>query len=258
MKGKSAKVAIIIQARMGSTRLAGKSMMEIEGKPIIWHVVERAKRAKKADAVMIATTTGKSDDALAEFAKREGIGCFRGDLEDVLDRYYNAAKAAGAGVVVRITGDSPLVDPALIDEALGMLESGRCDYAANSQQPWMDGFDVEAFTFAALAKSWKEASMASEREHVTLHMRNSPAFRKQYMKNDARLEKVHCSVDRENDLKFVREVYRLLLKKGLDHEFSYRDVIALLEEKPELLGINSESIVNEGYYKSLKEDRKVK
>jgi len=176
----------------------------------------------------------------------------------VLDRYYNAAKASDAEIIVRITGDSPLVDPEIIDRAILLLKKGNYDYTANSQQPWMDGFDVEAFTFAALEKSHKEAAMASEREHVTLHIRNSPAFKKEYIKNDPKLEHVHCSIDRENDLKFVREVYRLLLAKGLDHDFSYKDVIALLEEKPQLLKINGDSVINEGYYKSLKEDRKVK
>jgi len=255
---KMGKVVIIIQARMGSTRLPGKSLMPIEGKPIIWHVVERAKKAKEADSVVLATTTEKSDDELADFAKLNGISFFRGSLDDVLGRYYNAAKQSGASIIVRITGDSPLVDPALIDEAIALLKKGKYDYTANSQQPWMDGFDVEAFAFAALEKAWKEAQMQSEREHVTLYIRNSGKFRLDYIRNDPRLEHVHCSIDREKDLKFVREIYRLLLQKGLDHKFSYKDVIALLEEKPELLRINSDSVINEGMYKSLREDRKVK
>ena len=258
MSSASGKVAIIIQARMGSTRLPGKSLILIEGKPIIWHVVERAKHSKQADSILLATTTEKSDDELEKFCNAASIPCFRGNLEDVLDRYYNAAKSCSAGIIVRITGDSPLVDPALIDKAVMLLKKGKLDYAANTEQPWMDGFDVEAFTFSALERAWKEAAMSSEREHVTLHIRNSPLFKKEFIKNDPRLEHVQCSIDRVNDLKFVSEVYKLLLKKGLDHKFSYKDVIALLEENPQLLKINSESIVNEGMYKSIREDRKVK
>ena len=252
------KAAIIIQARMGSTRLPGKSMMDIGGKPLIWHVIERAKKSGKASAVVLATTKDRGDDALADFAERSGIACFRGNVEDVLDRYYRAAKASGAKFVVRITGDSPMVDAGLIDLALQKLQDGKYDYVSNGKQPWMDGFDVEAFTFPALERAWKEAKMASEREHVTPHIKNSGKFRTLYLENDPRLDGVQCSVDRENDLEFVREIYRLLLKKGLDHNFTYLDVIALLEEKPALLKINSGSVVNEGYFKSLKEDRKVK
>ena len=251
-------VAIIIQARMSATRLPGKSLMEIEGKPVIWHVVERARKAKQANTVMIATTVEKSDQPIADFAKKSGIACFRGDLNDVLDRYYNAAKQSGAGIIVRITGDSPLVDPGLIDEAVGLLKRGKYDYVSNSQQPWMDGFDVEAFTFASLERAWKEAEMASQREHVTPYMRDSGKFRVHYLKNDPKLDGVQCSIDHEADLAFVREIYKHMLKKGLDHEFSYKDVIALLEEKPELLKINKGAVVNEGYAKSLREDRKVK
>ena len=243
---------------MSATRLPGKSLMEIEGKPVIWHVVERAKKAKERSTVMIATTIEKSDDPIAAYAKKTGIDCFRGDLNDVLDRYYNAAKQSGAEIIVRITGDSPLVDPALIDEAVALLKKGKYDYVSNSQKPWMDGFDVEAFTFAALERAWKEAQMASQREHVTPYIRDSGKFRVHYLKNDARLDGIQCSIDHEADLKFVREIYKLLLKSGLDHNFSYKDVIALLEENPQLLKINKGTIVNEGYFKSLKEDKKVK
>jgi spore coat polysaccharide biosynthesis protein SpsF (cytidylyltransferase family) len=252
-----ADAAIIIQARMGSTRLPGKSLMEISGKPLIWHVVERAKKSK-ASKVLLATTTEEKDDSLAEFAGKNGIPLFRGDLDDVLDRYYQAAKTTGAKIIVRITGDSPLVDPQLIDLAIRKLESGGFDYVSNGKQPWMDGFDVEAFTFAALERAWKEAKMASEREHVTPYMKNSGKFKLFYFENDPRLDGVQCSVDRENDLKLVREIYFRMLAKGLDHDFTYKDVIALFESEPALLKINSGSVVNEGYAKSVREDRKVK
>jgi len=250
--------AIIIQARMGSTRLPGKSLMDIGGKPLIWHVVERAKKSKLAQQVVLATTVDRKDDLLAEFAKKNPIALFRGDLDDVLDRYYQAAKSTGASIIVRITGDSPLVDPQLIDEAIRTLQKGGYDYVSNGKQPWMDGFDVEAFTFAALEQAWKEAKMASEREHVTPYIRNSGKFRVFYLENDLRLDGVQCSVDREKDLELVREIYRRMKAKGLSHDFSYKDVIALFESEPALLKINAGSVVNEGYAKSLREDKKVK
>jgi spore coat polysaccharide biosynthesis protein SpsF (cytidylyltransferase family) len=252
------KTVIVIQSRMGASRLPGKSLMDIEGKPLIWHVVERARRSRESDEVVLATTTEKADDGIAEFAKNNGIQCFRGSLEDVLDRYYQAAKAAKADVVVRVTGDSPLVDPLLIDEAVGIFKGGKYDYVSNGQKPWMDGFDVEVFSFAALEDAWKNAAMASEREHVTPYLKNNAKFRRFYMKNDPRFDGVQCSVDRKEDLEFVRAVYREMLGSGKGHTFSYKDVMALLERRPELLEMNKNSVVNEGYYKSLTEDRKVK
>lgn len=250
--------AIVIQARMGSTRLPGKSLMEIEGKPLIWHVIERAKHSKEANAIILATTTEKEDAPLAETASSTGIRCYRGSVDDVLERYYMAAKSAGAKIIVRITGDSPLVDPFLIDEAIKIFKKGHYDYVSNGEQPWMDGFDVEVFSFKALEDAWKNATMASEREHVTPYIKNGAKFRRFFMKNDPRFANLQCSVDRENDLKFVSAIYKIFLERGKDHKFTYNDVIELLEEKPELLKINEGSVVNEGYFKSLKEDKKVK
>lgn len=252
------KTIAIIQARMGSTRLPGKSLLPIGGKPLIWHVVERSRQAKKVDAVVLATTKDRSDDGIADFAGKNGIECFRGNTEDVLDRFYQAAKKYGAGMVVRITGDSPLVDPALIDKAVGMLVKGKLDYVSNSKPPWMDGFDVEAFTFAALERAWKEAGMASEREHVTPYIRDSGKFRVGFMENDPALDGVQCSVDRKEDLEFVREIIKRMAEGGKGEGFTYKDVIALLKREPRLRDINRQSVVNEGYYKSLKEDRRIK
>lgn len=247
-------IAVIIQARMGSTRLPGKSLMDLCGKPLIMRVVERAKLSKLASQVVLATTTDKRDDALAAFARQNGVPCFRGSVDDVLDRYYRAAKEFDASVVVRITGDCPLIDPKLIDESIALLRREKCDYAGNASEPWMDGFDVEVFTFKALEKAWKNASMASEREHVTPYIRNNPAFKKCFLENDSRLKGAHCSVDTRQDLNFVRAVYAKLSKKN----FGYKDVIALLEKQPELLKMNAGSIVNAGYAKSLREDKKVR
>jgi spore coat polysaccharide biosynthesis protein SpsF (cytidylyltransferase family) len=253
------KTVVIIQARMGSTRLPGKSLADVCGNPLIWHVVQRAKQAKSVDEVIIATSVDSSDDLLYDFAVGNGIKCIRGNLEDVLDRYHYAAKKSGAGIIVRITGDSPLVDPVLIDSAVNKLKDEDRDYISNSQQPWMDGFDVEAFRFSALEKAWNEAELASEREHVTVFIRNHPEkFDIGYMKNDPWFGDKQLSVDRNNDLELIRKIYSEMLKKGLDHKFSYKDVKQLFFDNPELADVNKSSIINEGYLKSLKEDKKVK
>lgn len=252
------RVVVIIQSRMGASRLPGKSLIDVHGKPLIWHVIERVRHAKEVDGIMLATTKEKVDDPLADFFKSIGVRAYRGDLNDVLDRYYQAAKAAKADVVVRVTGDCPLVDPSIIDEVIGIFKKGNYDYVSNCQEPWMDGFDVEVFSFKALETAWNEASMASEREHVTPYIRNNPKFKKYFLKNDPWFEGQQCSVDRIEDLEFVRVVYAELLKQGKDHAFSYKDVKELLIKNPKIRAINKHSIVNEGYKKSLKEDKKIK
>ena len=252
------RAVIIIQARMGSTRLPGKSLLEIEGKPLIWHVVERAKRSKNANEIILATTDDKKDDPIEKFCVENNVKCFRGNQEDVLDRYYQSAKGAKAEIIVRITGDSPLNDPHLIDKFIDELKNGGYDYVSNVQQPWMDGFDVEVFTFNALERSWKEASMESEREHVTPYIRNSGKFKVLYMKNDSRFANLQCSIDKIEDLEFIRQIYKRLLKKGLDHNFTYLDVIEILEKEPQLLEINKGGTINEWFYKAQKEDKKFK
>lgn len=243
---------------MSSTRLPKKSLMDVCGKPLIWHVVERAKHSKSANIAVLATTSDASDDQIYDYAVKNSIVVFRGDLNDVLDRYYQAAKKFNADIVVRITGDSPLVDPALIDVAVDTLNSGAYDYVSNSKEPWMDGFDVEAFTFNALEDAWKNAVMASEREHVTPYIRNKMINRIHYLENDPWFDGVHLSVDNVDDLGLVRKIYSAILDSGKDHVFSYLDVKELLTANPDLLKINKNSIVNEGYVKSLKEDKKIK
>ncbi|MEM3364394.1 MAG: glycosyltransferase family protein [Candidatus Micrarchaeia archaeon] len=252
------KIGIIIQARMGSTRLPGKSMMKICGKPLIWHVIERMKHSKNANVIIVATTTSKKDNPIVNLCKKENVPCYRGNEEDVLDRYYCAAKEHNLDIIIRVTGDSPLNDPILVDEMIDIFKKGNYDYVANVKPPWMDGFDVEVFSFRILEESWKRADMKSQREHVTPYMRDSGKFRVFYRKNDPRFENLQCSVDRKEDLIFARRIYREMYKRGLDHKFTYRDVIQLLEEKPQLTDIVKGRLINEGYLKSLKEDKKVK
>lgn len=251
-------VVVIIQSRMDASRLPGKSLMDIHGKPLIWHVIERVKNAKEVDTILLATTEEAVDDPLANFFESIKVNVYRGDLNDVLDRYYQAAKMSNADVVVRVTGDCPLIDPKIIDEAIEIFKKGNHDYVSNCQEPWMDGFDVEVFSFKALEDAWKNAKLASEREHVTPYIRNNKKFRKHFLKNDPWFSGKQCSVDRKEDLEFIWAVYSELLKKGKDHKFTYKDVKEILIDDPSILEINKSSTVNEGYKKSLKEDKKIK
>ena len=152
-------ITAIIQARMGSTRLPGKVLKEISGHSMLWHVVTRVRQANTLDQVVVATSDKVSDDAIASFCEQEGFLCFRGSESDVLDRYYQAARWAGATVVVRITADCPLIDPVVIDQVVSAYLENDCDYANNvMQRTYPDGLDAEAFSFEALAQAWLSGS----------------------------------------------------------------------------------------------------
>ncbi|HEY7060820.1 MAG TPA: aminotransferase class III-fold pyridoxal phosphate-dependent enzyme [Chloroflexota bacterium] len=244
------RVVAIVQARMGSTRLPGKVLAEIAGRPMLCHVVRRVERAATIDRVVLATSSAPADDAVAAFCDQEGIACFRGSEADVLDRYYQAAREAEAEVVVRVTADCPLIDPAVIDRVVGALLAGDCDYATNTlRYTYPDGLDVEAFTFAALARAWEESSKLSEREHVTPYLRLSGRFRVRGVERDgAPLSGQRWTVDEPSDLAFVRDVYAALGNTG---DFGLEDVMALLAREPGLGDREGPAVANEGYYRTL-------
>ena len=243
----------IIQARMGSSRLPGKSMAEIEGRPMLWHVVQRVKRASMVDRVVVATSANPSDDAIADMCKHDGIPCYRGSENDVLDRFYGAARAEKAAWVVRITADCPLIDPEVIDRVVRRFQRGDLDYASNAMvRSYPDGLDTEVFSFSALERAWHEATKTSEREHVTPYLR-SEKFRTANVESDSTSLYQHYrwTVDELQDLEFIRAVYRAMRDKGA---FGMKDVLELLEKSPGLDKMNSEIVSNRGYYKSLFED----
>jgi len=254
--GNSPHIVAIIQARMGSTRLPGKVMAEIAGKPVLWHVVYRVRQAQQVDEVVVATTDKAADQAIIDFASAEGILVFRGSEEDVLDRYYQAAKWIGADVVVRITADCPLIDPQIIDRVIAHYLNGNFDCVSNTHPPtYPDGLDVEVFSFDALEKAWKEARRLSEREHVTPYIwKNLDKFRLSNVENTEDLSHLRWTVDEPQDLEFVRAVYNHLGREL----FNMFDVLNLLKKHPELLEINSRIERNEGYRKSLREDKIIK
>lgn len=249
----------IVQARMSSTRLPGKVMREILGKPILWHLVNRLKGSRLIDKIVIATTDKANDEPILKLAQELGIDSFAGSEDDVLDRYYQAAKKYNADPIVRITADCPLIDPELVDKIIDFyLENeDKLDYVNNGPS-YPDGvLETEVISFAALEKAWHEARLASEREHVTSYIwKNSGIFRIATMENEEDLSHMRLVVDDEKDFLVVSEILRNLYREG--EVFHLKDILRFLDEKPELLELNKRTVRNEGYLKSLAEDRIVR
>src|SRR5258708_17620781 len=180
-------VVAIIQARMGSSRLPGKSLAEIENRPMLWHVVQRVKRARQVARVVVATSVAPADDAIEKMCRENGVVCYRGSETDVLDRFYQVARTEKAAQVVRITADCPLIDPDVIDRVVRRFQWGDLDYASNAMlRTYPDGLDTEICSFSALERAWHEATKASEREHVSPYLR-SESFRTANVENNSTL-----------------------------------------------------------------------
>jgi glutamate-1-semialdehyde aminotransferase/spore coat polysaccharide biosynthesis protein SpsF (cytidylyltransferase family)/predicted dehydrogenase len=249
-------VVAIIQARMGSSRLPGKSLAEIEGRPMLWHVIQRVKRATLVDRVVVATSIAPADDAIEKMCREDGVPCYRGSENDVLDSFYHAARAEKAVRVVRITADCPLIDPEVIDRVVRRFQRGDLDYASNAMvRSYPDGLDTEICSFSALERAWHGATKTSEREHVTPYLR-SGKFRIANVENNSTILYQHFrwTVDETADLEFIRAVYKAFReRKG----FGMEDVLELIEKTPGLAKMNSEIVSNRGYYKSLFEEARV-
>jgi len=255
MKSAENTVAII-QARMGSSRLPGKILEDIAGKPMLERVIDRVCAAQAVNRIVLATTTEESDDAVAALGKKSGIEVFRGGVEDVLDRFYQAAEKFEAKTIVRVTADCPLMDPAVIDRAVELFTQGPYDYVstADPKPTFPDGQDVWVVSFKTLETAWKEAQLSSEREHVMPYIYNHPEkFRIGMVKSPQDLSHLRWTVDERKDLEFVRQVYGYL-GNGI---FGINDVLRLLEQHPELSRINAGIVRNEGYQKSLQKDKTV-
>jgi len=249
---RSPNTVAIVQARMGATRFPGKVLETIEGRPMLWQVIKRVRSSTLVERVAVATSDKSLDDPVAEFCAAEAIDCFRGSEHDALDRYYRAAKEFAAQVIVRITADCPLIDPEIIDRVVKVQMAEHCDYATNTLgATYPDGLDVEVFSFAALERAWREATLAADREHVTSYLINSGGFRLRDVPSGTEsLGRLRWTVDHPNDLEFIRAVYaRLRPMNG--GGFGHREVLRLLDREPGLAAINGGTIRNEGYYRSL-------
>ncbi len=246
-------VVAIIQARMSSTRLPGKVLMDIEGKPMLWHVVNRLKKSQLIDKIVIATTVSKRDLLVLRFAEENGIDCFAGSEEDVLDRYYQAAREFKADPIVRITGDCPLIDPLIVDQVVEEFLKLKDYDLVGTNDTFPDGLDTVVYSFWALEKAWREAKLPSEREHVGPYITKHPElFKTKSLSYRINLSHLRWTVDEEEDLTLVREIFKRLFHEG--EMFYTEDILSLLEQEPHLLEINSRIIRNEGYLKSLAQD----
>jgi spore coat polysaccharide biosynthesis protein SpsF (cytidylyltransferase family) len=256
-KLKARQVSAIIQARMGSTRLPGKMLLPIvDNKGALELMLERVRLARQLQKIVVATTTSPSDDRLVDLCKRLGYEYFRGDENDVLERYYQAALAFGpAEVIVRLTGDCPLHDPDVIDLVVGEYLKGNCDYVSNTQKyTFPDGLDVEVFSFSVLERARREANLKSEREHVTPYIRkHADVFKTATVECEKDLSGHRWTLDEKEDYEFIKHIYKNLYKKN--PAFGMEDILELLARHPELEAINKHISRNEGYQKSLKEDK---
>lgn len=247
-------IVAILQARASSSRLPNKVLKPILGTPMLQHQLERVNRSKLIDHLVVATSVESSDDELAKLLGQLDVNVYRGSLDDVLDRFYHAAVELQPTHVVRLTGDCPLMDPAVIDDVIAHhLETGA-DYTSNVSPPsFPDGLDVEVMTYSTLEKAWKAASLASDREHVTSYIRKKESgFAVQNLENEKDLSALRWTVDELDDFNFVTEIYAHLYRDN--PEFNTKDILNLLVVKPELGNINQGYERNEGYFKSLLKD----
>jgi spore coat polysaccharide biosynthesis protein SpsF len=234
------KVVAIIQARMGSTRLPGKVMKTILGKPVILWDLERVSLSKLIDEIVVAIPYGNENDIIEDTIKEhdDKIIIIRGSEHDVLDRYYRAALQTNADVIVRITSDCPLIDPVIVDSIIEQFFNNDCVYCSNIlQRTYPRGLDTEVFSFEALKKAWKESKKDYEREHVTPYMIENPnRFKLHNVVNDNDLSNLRWTLDTEEDLKFIEIIYKQKIPEK--QMFLMDDVLDLLEKEPGLNEIN--------------------
>jgi len=239
--GRNRKVVAIIQARVGSSRLPGKVLKDVCGKPMLWHMLNRLGFSKQISDIVLAIPNSKPNNRLEEFAKEFSIRCFRGSEEDVLARYYDAATEFGANVVVRLTSDCPLIDPRITDLVIAEHLASEVDYTSGGNKGGFPrGLDTEVFNFDALKRAYEEAKQDYEREHVTPYIYLHPEIFK--LKSVEATEKLRrpalrLTVDTEEDLKLIRGIFTRLYRD--DQIFYAEDVINLLDKHPELVAINA-------------------
>jgi len=234
------KVVCIIQTRIGSSRLPGKVLKKIGNKTAVEHVVERIKRISSIDEIIIATTIEERDDLVEEEAKRLGVNFYRGSEDDVLSRYYYAAKEYNGDVIVRVTSDCPLIDSEVSGNVIEFFLNNmdKYDYVSNTlERTYPRGLDTEVFSLKALEKAFKEAEIKRDREHVTPYIWDNPKlFRIYQYKNQIDNSNFRWTLDTAEDLELIRKVYDYLKERG--NEFTMEEVLGLYKKHPELKYIN--------------------
>lgn len=249
------KVLALLQARTSSTRLPNKVLLPILGVPMILRQIERLQRTTLIDQLTVVTSTEKSDDKLAQLCAENNISCFRGSLNDVLDRFYQAASLVKPLHVVRLTADCPLTDPELIDQIIQYYFNGDYDYATNAiEATYPDGLDMEVFRYKCLETAWNEAELLSQREHVTPFIyQQFKRFKIGHYKGKEDLSHLRWTVDEPKDFELIEQIYLLLYPSK--PAFTTKDILALLKQNIELQTINTGIVRNEGMLKSLQQDK---
>lgn len=248
------KIVAIIQARMNSERLPGKVTMNLVNKPVLIHIVERLSYCKMIDTIVVATSNESSDDSISNLCAENKINCFRGSLDDVLDRYYQCAKRYDADAILRITGDCPAIDPTIVDAVISEYKKGNYDcYGLGGEFP--DGLDCTVYSSTALESAWRNAELPSEREHVGPYIeKNKELFNNGFLNAFSGLSNQRWTLDEPKDLSFLTKIFEELYDPK--KPFSTNDILHFLEKNPHIYKINSKIIRNEGYLKSLEKDKK--
>lgn len=251
------KILAIIQARMASTRLPGKVLAEVNGRPLLSLLLDRLQAVPEINHIVVATTENQTDDILVEWLDKENVDFYRGNSEDVLERFYLCSLKYNPDLIVRVTADDPLKDPGLISEAIGYFsKEDKLDYCSNTLRPsYPEGLDIEVFRFEALKYSYFHATLPSEREHVTPYIwKNTSLFRVKNFEFKEDLSAWRWTVDKQSDLDFVRAVLSPFKASPL---VSFQEIICFLKKNPDLLKINAHTLRNEGYIKSLEMEKNV-
>jgi len=251
---KNMKIDCIIQARMNSTRLPGKVLLPIDDNfTVLHHMINQLKYSKLINSIFIATTNLPDDDIIVEEAKKLNLKYFRGDSDDVLDRYYRCAKKFNCKNIIRLTSDCPLIDPEIIDEMITNYKSENFDFFTNVlNRTFPIGTDVEIFSFNVLEYMWNNATLSSEREHVTLFVKNQKTdYKIGNFENSEDLKNIRITLDRKEDLILIRKIISKLSKKPI----LVNEIRDLFLNEPSLQKINQHVVQNEGLLKSLKKDQ---
>lgn len=242
MSSTQPQVVAIVQGRMTSSRLPGKILADLGGKPMLAHVVERVRLAQTVERVVVATTSDTSDDPVAQFCRAKGYDCFRGSLFDVLDRFYQTARVYAADVIVRITADCPLIDPLVIDQTVKAFFQHQVDFAANRlPPPWKRtfpiGLDTEVCSFAALERAWREAAQPHEREHVMPYLYEEEGRFKVHVIHAAQdYGDLRWTVDTPQDLSAMRALFALFQNNP---PLSWLEVLPVWLQHPEVQSLNA-------------------
>ena len=239
---------------MGSTRFPGKVMVELnDNHNVLDYVINQLRFSKSIKNLIIATTFLEEDDIIVEYAKKNNLEYFRGEPLDVLDRYYQCAKKFSLETIVRMTSDSPFLDPLIVDKTVNKFQEDDFDFVSNNLiRTFPIGIDTEVFSFKTLEQAWKEAKLPSEREHVTTFIKkNKEVFKIYNLENNQKIPIYRLKIDRNEDLEFLRAIASNITKQPILME----DIYELFLQKPKILDLYNDGLnINEGYNKSLKDD----